>query len=271
MWESVFISTLAGLATGVGAILVVLFGRPSRRLLSVMLGIAGGLMLAISVFELLPEATELGNHTTTVVGFIFGAGLMALLDMVLPHLHKNLRTPEVGAIGNLEGALHTASCQERDRCCGHRQPAFDIGQMANMYYCGLFLAIGIGLHNLPEGLAVGAGYSNSAALGATIALSLALHNIPEGMVTAAPLRVAGVNKWLVIAIATAAGLVTPIGTFIGALLTSISPGFIGISMAFAAGAMIYIVSDELIPQSHEYHCHAANFGLVAGFILGYML
>lgn len=281
MWGSVLVSSFAGLATGVGALLVVLFGRPSRRFLSVMLGIAGGLMLAISVFELLPEATELGNHATTVIGFILGAGLMALLDMVLPHLHKDLQTPEAGAIASLEGAMQSASCQDENRCgkgrhrrghCHHKKtPAFDISQLSNMLYCGLFLAIGIALHNLPEGLAIGAGYSNSAALGATIALSLALHNIPEGMVTAAPLLTAGMNKWVVIGIATAAGLVTPVGTLIGAALTSISPEFISISMALAAGAMIYIVSDELIPQSHEYHCHAANFGLLAGFVLGYML
>ncbi|NLW17609.1 MAG: ZIP family metal transporter [Firmicutes bacterium] len=265
MWESVLISSLAGLATGVGALLVVLFGRPSRRFLSVMLGIAGGLMLAISVFELLPEATELGNHTTTVIGFILGAGLMALLDVILPHLHKNLQTSEGGAVASLECAI------DQSTAVAAGDQLFSQLDLRQLLYCGLFLAIGIALHNMPEGLAIGAGYSNSATLGATIALSLALHNVPEGMVTAAPLLVAGMDKWLVIAIASAAGLVTPIGTLIGAALISISPEFISISMALAAGAMIYIVSDELIPQSHEYHSHAANFGLVAGFILGYIL
>lgn len=280
MWESVLVSSFAGLATGVGALLVILFGRPSRRFLSVMLGLAGGLMLAISVFDLLPEASDLGNHTTTVLGFVLGAGLMALLDVVLPHLHKDLRTPEGSAASSLGCVVEQPACSAGD---GHgkgrrrrgahcdRHSSFEIGQLRNMLHCGLFLAIGIALHNLPEGLAIGAGYSNSAALGATIALSLALHNIPEGMVTAAPLLLSGMNKWRVLGIATAAGLVTPVGTFIGAALISISPEFISVAMALAAGAMIYIVSDELIPQSHEYHSHAANFGLVMGFVLGYML
>lgn len=282
VWDLVLVSSLAGLATGVGAALVVLFGRPSRKFLSVMLGIAGGLMLAISVFDLLPEATELGNHTTTVIGFVLGAGLMALLDAVLPHIHMDLKTPEGGAIASSDCAMQRQHCgdandygrgtgRRRHGHHGHKHPEFNAAQLGNMYQCGLFMAIGIALHNLPEGLAIGAGYSNSAALGATIAISLALHNIPEGMVTAAPLLLAGVNKWIVIAIATSAGLVTPIGTLIGAALISISPQFISIAMAFAAGAMIYIVSDELIPQSHEYHSHAANLGLIAGFVFGYMM
>lgn len=278
VWDSVLVSSLAGLATGLGAVLVVLFGRPSRKFLSVMLGIAGGLMLAISVFDLLPEAAELGNHTATVIGFILGAGLMALLDAVLPHIHMDLKTPEGGAIAGSDCAMQQQPCSDECDCGrgkggrrGHKRPEFNAAQLGNMYQCGLFMAIGIALHNLPEGLAIGAGYSNSAALGATIAISLALHNIPEGMVTAAPLLLAGVNKWIVIAIATSAGLVTPIGTLIGAALISVSPQFISIAMAFAAGAMIYIVSDELIPQSHEYHSHAANLGLIAGFVFGYMM
>lgn len=237
MGESILVSTLAGLATGVGAILVVLFGRPSRRFLSAMLGLAAGVMLAVSVFELLPEAAELGNSLTTVSGFVIGAALMALLDMLLPHVHSDLETQEGGHAD-----------QPRDN---GRPRGFNLGQAGGMMRCGLLLSIGIALHNLPEGLA--------------------LHNIPEGMAMATPLALAGVNKWLVIAIATFAGLMTPVGTFIGAALISISPEFIGMSMAIAAGAMIYIVSDELIPQSHEYHNHMANLGLMAGFVLGYML
>ncbi len=280
MWDSILISTLAGLATGVGALLVALFGRPSRRFLSAMLGLAGGLMLAISVFDLLPEADMLGNHTTTVLGFVLGAGLMALLDVILPHVHMDMQTPESGVVGGLSAAQVQPACtsyqgngkgrHRRGRRCG-KTGGFEACQLQSMLHCGLFLAIGIALHNLPEGLAIGAGYSNSITLGATIAISLAMHNVPEGMVTAAPLLLAGMNRWRVVGIATLAGLMTPIGTFIGAVLISISPEFVSIAMALAAGAMIYIVSDELIPQSHEYHSHAANLGLVAGFVLGYML
>ncbi|NLY53095.1 MAG: ZIP family metal transporter [Firmicutes bacterium] len=293
MWESVLLSTLAGLATGIGAILVILFGRPSGKILSVMLGMAGGIMLAISVFDLIPEAAELGNTTTTIVGFVLGAGLMALLDVLLPHIHLDLHTAEGGADcvvashsshnadlsdaltengnGNSGGCLAAAGATA---LVGERKPRkgwFRSAQDLNMLRCGLFMAIGIALHNLPEGLAIGAGYISSASLGLTIAISLALHNVPEGMVTAAPLLLGGVNKWLVIGITTAAGLMTPLGTFLGAAVLSVSPEFISSAMALAGGAMIYIVSDELIPQSHEYHSHAANFGLVAGFVLGYML
>ena len=133
------------------------------------------------------------------------------------------------------------------------------------------LAIGIALHNLPEGLAIGAGYMNSASLGATIAISLALHNVPEGIATAIPLHMGGMEKWKVVLLVTMAGLMTPLGTFLGAAILQVNANAVSLALALAAGAMIYIVSDELIPQSHEYHSHAANLGLVAGFVLGYVI
>ena len=102
MAELILVSTLAGLATGVGAIIVVMFGHPSRRILSAMLGLAAGLMLSISVFDLLPEASLLGNRHTTILGFILGAGLMGLLDIALPHLHIDQQAPEGGAVQDFQ-------------------------------------------------------------------------------------------------------------------------------------------------------------------------
>ncbi len=251
MGTTVLLSSLAGLATGVGALFVVIFGRPSGRFLSAMLGFAGGIMLAISAFDLLPESQHLGGPLNAVIGVVLGAGLMAALDNILPHIHRGFKSSEgaVLANGGLDGELDSA----------------------NLLKCGIFLVIGIALHNLPEGLAIGAGYTSSITLGTVIMVSLALHNIPEGMVTATPLLLGGMEKWRVVLLTTLAGMMTPIGTIIGALLFSVSSSFVSIALAFAAGAMIYIVSDELIPQSHQYHSHTANVGLIAGFILVFIL
>lgn len=100
-----------------------------------------------------------------------------------------------------------------------------------------------------------------------IALAIALHNIPEGMRMSVPLRMARVRVSRILLVTTLAGIFTPVGTLIGFLLYSISRDFVSISLALAAGAMIYIVSDELIPESHKHHSHFANLGIVVGFLV----
>jgi ZIP family zinc transporter len=241
MWEFVGISALAGVATGLGAIVVLLVGKPSDSLLSLVLGFAAGIMLAISAFSLLPEALALGGTVRAVIGFLAGAGLMFLLDSLVPHLH----------IGSGQGERH--------------------GRQQELLKVGYFIFLGIALHNLPEGLAIGAGFTASQRLGATIAVALALHNVPEGMATAAPLLGGGAGRGKTIILTTTAGLMTPVGTLLGAALFSISQRLVSLALALAAGAMVYIVSDELIPQSHAYHSHMANAGLLAGFLLGMLI
>lgn len=231
------VSTLAGIATGLGALLVLIFGKPSQAFMSLILGFASGIMLAISAFDLMPEALKLGGMVWTVVGFLLGAGLMFGLDVLVPHIHMGE---------------------------GKAEPSRE----AKMLKMGYFIFLGIALHNLPEGLAIGAGYSASQGLGAAIAVALAVHNVPEGMATAAPLLNGGVGRLKVMGLTTLAGLMTPVGTGLGLLLVNISPAFVSISLAVAAGAMVYIVSDELIPESHKFHSHLANAGLLAGFLLG---
>lgn len=237
MFNILLASTAAGLATGVGGLIVLLSGKPSTKMFSLLLGFAAGIMLAISAFDLLPAALDGGGMAITVTGFLLGAGLMHALDVLVPHIHIGSGEPEQG----------------------------DKDQMLKL---GYFIFLGIALHNLPEGLAIGAGYGASLRLGAAIAVALALHNIPEGMATAAPLISGGMSRWRAVFFTTLAGLMTPLGTAIGLVLTGISSQFIGLFLALAAGAMVYIVSDELIPQSHAFHSHLANTGLLAGFLLG---
>lgn len=237
-------SALAGLATSIGAAVVIAFGRPKPRLLSGMLGFASGIMLAIAAMELVPAALALGSVHVAAAGFALGALLMALLDVLLPHVHLG------------------AYAVEKDFA-----PSHGLGPSGELMKLGWFIAIGIGLHNIPEGLAIGAGYMSSPALGLAIVVGLAFHNIPEGMATACPLLMGGMRPWRIFLLTFLIGMMTPLGTLIGAILYTAGEVFVAMAMAFAAGAMIYIVSDELIPQSHKYHSHTANAGLLLGFLV----
>lgn len=230
------VSTITGLATGLGALIVMLIGPLSSRVISALLGFAAGIMIAISTLNLLPSAVQYGSTLLAAMGFLVGVVLMLFLDSMVPHLHF---------------------VQKEGRECTYMK-------------MGFFIASGIALHNLPEGLALGAGYQAAENLGIMIAMAILLHNIPEGMGIAAPLKMAGMCKLKIIGITSLAGLFTPIGTLIGLAIFNILPALISVSLGLAAGAMIYIVSDELIPESHKQHSHSANLGTVLGILVTFM-
>lgn len=240
MLENLLISTLAGLATAVGALIVIMIKQPGEKMISVMMGFAAGIMIAISTLELIPEAVELGGVLNTAIGFMLGALMMFALDIFVPHSH----------MGSGE--------KEND-------------EKTKLKKMGYFIFLGIALHNLPEGLAIGAGFEAQDALGLSIAIALAVHNVPEGMATAVPLISGGVSKMKVLALTLVAGMMTPVGTALGIAIFRISESFVSIGLSLAAGAMIYIVSDELIPHSHGTHSHWANIGLLLGFLLGFLI
>jgi zinc transporter, ZIP family len=246
--EGFLYSFFAGLSTAIGAILVIVFGRPGKGVLSALLGFAAGIMLAISAFDLIPEAIAFGSLLHAVVGFVLGAGMMYVLDLTIPHAHMT------GEIDGPAGFFTQAEIESK-----------------KILRTGYLIFFGIGLHNIPEGLAIGAGLELSPQLGFYIAVAIGLHNIPEGMATAGPLSAGGLSKGRVFLLTLLAGLMTPIGALLGLVAFSISQQLVGVGMAFAAGAMVYIASDELIPQSHRYHSHMANFGILGGFLLGFIL
>lgn len=256
MEDVIILSVLAGLATGIGALIAFSIRVTSPRFLSLMLGFAGGIMLSISAFNLLHEAVNVCGLSLTIVGFVLGAALMFGLDLALPHMHR----VSFGREGGHESERYR---RERKACPRDVNP--------DMLRLGYYVFLGIALHNLPEGLAIGAGYESSYKLGLAIALSIGLHNIPEGIATAVPLTLGGVGKFRVFLMTCFAGLMTAVGTIIGIGIIRQGSFLIGVSLAFAAGAMVYIVSDELIPQSHKYHSHWANLGLVLGFIVGLVI
>ena len=234
----VLLSTLAGLGTGLGG-LIVLIRKPGERLFVFLIGFAAGLMIMLSFMELLYDSLRLSELLSAAIGFIAGSLVLFLLDFILPHKH----------IVNEKGTIN-----------------------ARMLRSGTLIAIGISLHNLPEGIAVASSYAYLPEIGLVIAAAIALHNIPEGMAIALPLRMSGTSRRHAFRIALLSGLVEPLGALIASGFLAAFPGIMPFSLSFAAGVMVFITVDELIPIAHEHgHEHFTSLGMIAGFILTFGL
>ena len=239
------IGILAGvIGTGLGGLISIITcnGSGGRRL-SFMMALAGGIMLAVVFADLFPEAVAMGGIRYSMVGLIFGVVMLLLLDMYLPHSH-------------FVKLNHNKN---------KRQNKF--------IQSSLLLGIGIAMHNIPEGMAIGASYALSEHLGLSLAIILALHNIPEGMAVGSPMKAANLDNKTILFWTCVAGLPTGLGAFIGATLGYISPIMLSVSLGIAAGAMMYVSFDELLPEAQELsgNTHAATFGAVAGSLLGLLL
>lgn len=243
LFRNILLALLAGLATSLGGIIIYIIKKPNKIHMSIYLGFAAGIMIGISVFELIPEGIAMGNLTLVAVGFVIGCLLMWTIDIAT--------TKKLDPIGHGKG--QTFENRVSDRKSYSRM--------------GYFIALGIALHNLPEGLAIGAGFGTEPKLGLLLAITIGLHNVPEGMSIAMPLRMSGSSILKVLKITLIAGLFTPIGAALGYMLVRLSPLAISVCLGMAAGAMTYIASDELIPESHHCHNHFANFGILSGFLL----
>lgn len=238
--SEIFVSSIiAGLATCLGAVLVILLGKPGERTLSVLFGMAAGIMLAVVLLDLVPTAMAFGSLRQTLMGFSLGIILMLILEVVLSQFF--------------------------------RANSSTINAPARWLKMGYLIAIGIALHDLPEGFAIAAGYSAKQHLGLLIALAIGLHNIPEGMATTTPLRMGGVSASRVIATNVVVSLFTPLGTLLGLLLVDLSDAFISVLLAAAAGAMTFIVYNELLPESRRRHPNYSTVGGIFGFFLILML
>jgi ZIP family zinc transporter len=233
-----FLSLVAGLGTGVGG-LIVLVRKPGERLFVFLIGLAAGLMIMISFMELLFESLMMSGLFPAAVGFVTGSLLLFILDFLLPHKHM---VREKGVIN------------------------------AKLLRSATLLAIGISLHNLPEGIAVASGYSYAPEVGLIITIAIALHNIPEGIAIALPLRMSGTSKLAAFRVALLSGLTEPAGALIASVFLTALPHLIPYSLSFAAGVMVFITMDELIPIAHEHgHEHFTSFGIIVGFIFTIIL
>ena len=230
----VLLSILAGLGTGLGG-LVVLVRKPGEKLFVFLIGLASGLMIMLSFIELLFDSLMMSGLSSAALGFIAGSLMLFMLDVVLPHKH----------IVSEKGVIDT-----------------------KMLRTGTLIAIGISLHNLPEGIAVASGYSYAPEIGLIITIAIALHNIPEGIAIALPIRMSGASRWSAFRVALLSGLAEPAGAVIAAVFLTALPALIPIALSFAAGVMVFITLDELIPIAHEHgYEHFTSFGLIVGFVL----
>jgi len=235
--EPFLLSFVAGMGTGVGGIIVLLLKKVSDRFVGFSMGFASGVMLLVSFNNLFLEATGLLTHLQLIIMFSLGALVMMALDLTIPHIELTAKK------GN--------------------------GKNQKMYRAGVLIAIGIALHNLPEGLVVAAGYMYLPQLGLIIAIAIMLHNIPEGVATAIPLSSTDMKPIKIATLTFLSGLAEPIAALVGAGTLSLvrTKSVMGFSLAFAAGVMTYITADELIPVAHEYgHKHTVSVALLLGIM-----
>lgn len=230
------LATIAtGLASGAGALPVLLFKSVPDKLLDALLGFAAGVMLAATAFSLLVPAIELGGVWVTVLGLVIGALFLFYADRVIPHLH-----PIAGPEGPYSALKRV-----------------------------WLLILAMTLHNFPEGLAVGVGFGSGDIAAATVlAIAIGLQNIPEGLAVALPLIREKYTPLKALGYAALSGLAEPIAGFLGVAAVSIARPLVPIGMGFAAGAMLYVISEEIIPETHRKgYAKVGTTGLIAGFII----
>ncbi len=223
--------------TTLGGIIGVIIKKNSNKFLSFILAFASGLMMSIICFDLIPEALGISSIINVIIGIIIGIIVMIFCDIIVQKKFNTNKRFEK----NENTLLKT----------------------------GIIVSIGLAIHNFPEGLAIGSGFEASMKLGLSLALAICLHDIPEGISMAVPMKNGGMKISKVIFYVVLSGITTGIGAFFGAIVGSISQEVISICLSFAAGAMLYIVSGELIPESNQlYHGKMTAVGNMIGFVIG---
>jgi len=230
----IIMSLLAGVVgMGLGGIITVVFGSRTDKMVSIFLSLAGGVMISIVFFELLPEAVEYSNIGITVIGLVIGALMVLVLNGIVDRISR----------GNGGGSkLH-------ETYADFFHTSEVIESKKSMFRSGIIMLFAIALHNIPEGLAMGAAGYHDAALGLTIAIMIAMHNIPEGMAISAPLISGGLSKVKTLILIMLTGATTVIGAIAGVLIGGISELALALSFSIAGGAMLYVVFGEILPQS----------------------
>jgi ZIP family zinc transporter len=278
-----------GLATGLGALPVILSRQLPRRAYDGVLGLGAGLMLAAATLGLLSEALSMVRTGSSSVwvglalitgGFLTGVLVAVVMDRFIPHGHARGHHAHIQAPapvrahgehglghGHAHGHVHLHHGQHDH---DHAEAAPTGERTGN----GLYLLLGaISIHRLPEGLAIGAGFAvEHSHLGWMLSAAVALQNVCEGMVMGAPLRQAGLSATRSLLLVSATGLVVPLGAVIGYALSGIAIVALPFLLALAAGTLIYVTSNEIIPESHSHgHEGTASAGLVVGFLLTMLL
>ena len=272
--ETLIMTTaLAGVGgTGLGGLIGALLQKDSKRTVSLLLSFAGGVMLSVVCFDLVTEAIETNVGLWIVVGAIaFGV----LTTFFLNYLIDRKTNPEVPHIDQ----NHPKTADDLDELIhsDHLQEHFaNQSNKLGLFVAGVVMACAIALHNVPEGMTIGASYaSNDGAMGGAalvLAVLIGLHNIPEGMAVSVPLISGGMTRWKAVLITAASGIPTILGALLGYLLGEIGPLGLTLSLGFASGAMLYVVFGEILPQSIlMYHSKLPAFSAIAGILVGLLI
>ncbi len=242
--EIVLLTALGvGGASVIGALFGFVFKKTGHRFNDIILSFAAGVMLAAAVIGLILPSLEYAGRFSlliTIAGVFSGALCVNLIDKLVPHLHR---------MTGVDQEAHPEKQQQLNKV--------------------LLFVVAIAIHNLPAGLAAGVGFGTGNTSDAlTIAGGIALQNIPEGMVIIAPMLNAGIGHGRAFLIAIVTGIVEVIGTLLGYFAVSLSGAILPFALAFAGGTMLYVISDEMIPETHAHGCErGATYSLLAGFCL----
>jgi ZIP family zinc transporter len=257
------ITALVGSATTLGALPLLVIRELPRRTYDTMLGLGAGLMLAAATLGLLPEAINglrvdgvvaLSRLALVLGGFAVGVGLLSLLDRLIPHAHAGGHHEHMHGHGDADAHVHCHHKTSDERA--RHQGWLIVGAMT--------------LHRLPEGFAIGAGFAGraSSSLGVLLSVAVALQNAIEGAVMAAPLKRGGLGRARLIGIVTATGLSVPVAAVGGSYLVETVRGALPFMLAIAAGALLYLACNEIIPESHSHgNEKRATFGLLSGVVI----
>ncbi len=242
------LSLLAGLSTTIGAAIAFFVKRPTERFLSIGLGFSAGIMIAVSFFELLGSSIEAIGLLSAGIGFFVGIIFIFLIDLYIPHLYE-VEEPDHGGHGR-HGHMHL--------------------RRRTIMRLSILTAAGIAIHNFPEGFVIFAGSLHSLQFGLFLAFAIAMHNIPEGISVSVPIFYATGDRKRAFKYTFLSGISEPIGALVGMifLLPFLSVYVVNWALAFAAGVMVYISFDELLPAAHKYGKeHSATFGVILGMLL----
>jgi ZIP family zinc transporter len=265
MGAALLAAALTGFATVLGALPFAFVRELPRRIYDGILGLGAGLMLAAATLGLITEALaevrgdggalDVARLALVVAGFVTGVGLVAAMDRVIPHRHAGGHHQHIG---------HEPGHDIHDRPVAH-------GDHARRGYA---VAGALSLHRVPEGLAIGAGFAveRPSRLGLLLAIAVGLQNVCEGIVMAAPLRKGGVSPRRGLLVVALTGLVIPAAALVGQATAAVASRAMPFILALAAGTLIYITSNEIIPESHSHgHEGTASSGVVLGFLLTMVL
>ena len=272
--ETLIVTTaLAGVGgTGLGGLVGAMLQKDSKRTVSLLLSFAGGVMLSVVCFDLVTEAIETNMGIWAVVlSIAFGVAVTYILNYLIdrktnpevPHIDEN--HPKTA--DDLDELIHSDHLEQHYA----RQDS-----RLGLFVAGVVMACAIALHNVPEGMTIGASYAGNDGVMGSAALVLAvligLHNIPEGMAVSVPLISGGMNKWKAVLITAASGIPTILGALLGYWLGELGPMGLTMSLGFASGAMLYVVFGEILPQSIlMYHSKLPAFSAIVGILVGLLI